>query len=334
MPFKRVMMTTGDNKDAAVDGRLAALRRLARAGAVSSGPRLSDDDVVALLVDGLFETTGATRVRQVSLDVGRHIVYDVAGSTVSSPADRLDETAFRQALASMEAILHFPSPGEAGGLVVPLLTAPGAVEVFMVELRPDAMVTPTDVEMATILRDQAWAALTSRDANIQASQDPLTGCLNRAGLVAQLERDLARTQRLQSRLSCVMLDLDDLKVVNDVKGHQVGDHVIRLVAEVIVSQCRPYDSCARYGGDEFFVILPESGIVDAARAAERMRAAFATSVARDAQLDFSMAVTAGVAEWQSGDKLEDLVQRADEALLAAKRRGKNRIQAAPERPES
>ncbi|MBA2644717.1 MAG: GGDEF domain-containing protein, partial [Solirubrobacterales bacterium] len=144
-------------------------------------------------------------------------------------------------------------------------------------------------------------------------------------MLDQFEREVARAQRRSGRLACVMLDLDDFKCINECFGHPVGDRILTAVSEAMLDQCRTYDSCCRYGGDEFMVILPDTGIADAIQTAQRLRAAVAGSeVEHDGEIHSVMA-TAGVADWQVGETAAQLIQRVDQALIAGKGAGKDGI---------
>jgi diguanylate cyclase (GGDEF)-like protein len=142
---------------------------------------------------------------------------------------------------------------------------------------------------------------------------------------SQLEKEVARAQRRSGRLACVMLDLDDFKGVNENNGHPVGDRLLRTAAAAMLGECRSYDFCCRYGGDEFMVILPDSGIVDAVRTAERLRAAVACSVVEHEGNRIVVHATAGVAEWQVGESAAAFLERVDQALIAGKAAGKDGI---------
>ena len=105
----------------------------------------------------------------------------------------------------------------------------------------------------------------------QALTDGLTDCHNRRAFDMQLERDLHLATRMRQPLSLVMLDLDNLKVINDTAGHVVGDLALRMIAEAINAELRGVDTLARYGGDEFAIIQPQADLTGAVVVAERLR---------------------------------------------------------------
>jgi diguanylate cyclase (GGDEF)-like protein len=159
-----------------------------------------------------------------------------------------------------------------------------------------------------------------------ARTDSLTGILNRRSLQEHLQREWARSVRHETPLSCVMLDLDFFKKINDVEGHQTGDAVLKAVAAAIQGCCRGSDLLFRYGGEEFCVVLPQTDVQGAVAWAERARESIAaTRIPCD---DRTLHVTAsiGVAERQTDTRsAEALVDRADEALRIAKDAGRNRV---------
>ncbi|MFQ5945684.1 MAG: diguanylate cyclase [Anaerolineae bacterium] len=155
-----------------------------------------------------------------------------------------------------------------------------------------------------------------------AATDPLLGVWNRRHFERRLEEELARAQRSRAELSLMMIDLDGFKTFNDTFGHRAGDAVLQRVAETIRQAVRTGDIVCRYGGDEFAVILPGTGLVEALRVAERTRGRVA---AQGIEIEWAkvrrrFTVSIGVASFPdpASDK-RDLVERADQALYQAKR---------------
>jgi len=156
--------------------------------------------------------------------------------------------------------------------------------------------------------------------------DELTGLANRRQFYEALERALTESKRYHRPLSVIALDIDLFKAVNDTAGHKTGDDVICLVADVIVHCCREADLPARFGGDEFVVLLPETTAAGAAVVAERIRTSVPqTSVAAKA-VTSNVTVSVGIADLNAGkiENAQDLMDLADRALYAAKQHGRNR----------
>ena len=157
-----------------------------------------------------------------------------------------------------------------------------------------------------------------------AGEDELTQLANRRTFTAAGTRELARARRSQRPLAVVLIDVDDFKWVNDTFGHAAGDDVLRAVAEMLRTQTREIDLAARYGGDEFALLLPETDREEALEAAERFHVALAARALGDGRtlpsgVTASIGVAAGVAP-----SLDELVAAADRALYRAKQAGKNR----------
>ena len=153
--------------------------------------------------------------------------------------------------------------------------------------------------------------------------DPLTGLANRRVFEEAIERAVAMARRTRRPLALLFIDGDHFKSVNDTFGHPFGDRVLRLLAETIRSQLRPYDLAARLGGEEFAVILPGASHDDAVRIAERLRVAVARESTR---LRDGFEQTVSLATMERGDLTADaLVDRTDRALYCAKYAGRNRV---------
>jgi two-component system cell cycle response regulator len=154
-----------------------------------------------------------------------------------------------------------------------------------------------------------------------AETDALTGLANRRTFEATLERELSRAVRSGEPVTLVMVDIDHFKSLNDGYGHQAGDEVLRLVAEVLAAACRDFDTAARYGGEEFAVVLPSCSSGESLVVAERLRESIS-------KIETVRAVTAsaGVATYPAhASNSEALIKAADEALYESKRAGRNRV---------
>ena len=167
-----------------------------------------------------------------------------------------------------------------------------------------------------------------------ASTDALTGLHNRGWLDDMFDREVKRSERDELPLALIMIDVDDFKSYNDVYGHLAGDQVLIMVAEAIRAPLRPNDLVARFGGEEFAVLLPETTVDNARIIAERLRVH--VSEANPDELEgkvlSKVTISLGIAGRQSGYSLDMMIAAADVAMYHAKRSGKNRIEVAADVP--
>jgi diguanylate cyclase (GGDEF)-like protein len=162
----------------------------------------------------------------------------------------------------------------------------------------------------------------------QALTDGLTGCYNRRSFDLQLERDLHLATRMRQPLSLIMLDLDNFKQINDQAGHDAGDMALRLLADNLRAELRAVDTAARFGGDEFVIILPQANSEGALLVAERLRKRMAEiDVPNFGQVTASLGVATFPLHASSRDTL---VVAADRALYNSKNCGRNRVSLPPE----
>ena len=166
-----------------------------------------------------------------------------------------------------------------------------------------------------------------------ATVDALTGLFNRPYFDARLHQEVERAKRGTISLTVLMADIDDFKTVNDTYGHQVGDAVLQVVGGILRSAVRVFDVCARYGGDEFAIVMPSSDQSSAAACAERIRQRVADYYTRDDSVPLlpRLTMSIGVAVIEAGDSPADLIRRADQCLYQAKAAGKNCVRLSPER---
>ena len=165
-----------------------------------------------------------------------------------------------------------------------------------------------------------------------ATLDPLTRLLNRRGMEDALQISLAQASRRGSPTSAIMVDIDHFKGVNDSFGHEVGDHVLRQVAEVLGRLSRSSDVVARTGGEEFLLILPETELEAAMVLAERIREAIGERPLLVDSQRIAVTVSLGVAAMVGGANLDELSQEADRAMYLAKRGGRNRVASVEHKP--
>jgi diguanylate cyclase (GGDEF)-like protein len=202
----------------------------------------------------------------------------------------------------------------------------GVVSVGFTSMRP---VLAEDIDVLQAIADLAAVACSNAEAfeRVQAAArtDSLTGFLNHGAVQARLREEIWRARRDEAPLSCLLVDLDNFKPINDQHGHLVGDELLRQVATAIAAEFRPYDGLARYGGDEFVLVLPGADEDAAQKAAVRLRSVVAEVSARFGDLEAPVTASVGIARWREPLAAAELLDRADRALLLAKRRGKDGI---------
>ncbi len=199
----------------------------------------------------------------------------------------------------------------------------------------DGVAAPYDVEELEARVLAALRVTAHQDALLEANSrlaaqaltDELTGLANRRHGMHQLDREIALAVRKGHDLGLVRVDIDHFKDINDVHGHQAGDRVLAEVARRLAGSVRGGDDLARWGGDEFVAILPDTDRAGVRRAAERLRAGVATGPVRIEDGDVDVTVSVGWAHWV-GDTAGDLLVRADRALYAAKDAGRDTVRPA------
>jgi diguanylate cyclase (GGDEF)-like protein len=208
-------------------------------------------------------------------------------------------------------------------LLLPLAER-GEVEavVILVRCLSDAF-GERSIELATTLVSQAATVLALVRARTEAGTDPVAGCMNHRAMRRRLDEEIERATRTGDPLSCLLIDLDNFKLVNDRFGHQAGDAVLRAVVKALTAEFRALDGVARYGGDEFVLILPNADLARAAAAASRALEHIRAVALPDAGSGLSASV--GVAQWQASMSTDALLEVSDDALLRSKRQGKGRV---------
>ena len=158
--------------------------------------------------------------------------------------------------------------------------------------------------------------------------DGLTAVYNYRYLRSALDKEVARARRFGEVFSLIMLDVDRLKEYNDVYGHLRGSEVLRRLAQVVLSELRSADMVAKYGGDEFVIILPQTNRLGACTLAERIHGAVEAHSFPGEEEGMSITSSMGIAQFpDDGEVSRDLLESADNALYEAKRKGRNQVTA-------
>ncbi|HEY3549450.1 MAG TPA: GGDEF domain-containing protein [Gaiellaceae bacterium] len=183
-----------------------------------------------------------------------------------------------------------------------------------------ALMVLTLILTRPLLRAFRWTEEQASEARI----DALTGLANRRAVEAILAAEISRAQRFAHDLAVVLLDLDHFKEINDSFGHAAGDVMLRAVSRLLTSLARQGDTVARWGGEEFVVVLPETDLAGAQRFAERLR----RTIEAHSVGEMHTSASCGVATMLPEDTVEELIGAADEALYRAKSNGRNRTESA------
>ena len=213
-------------------------------------------------------------------------------------------------------------------VIIPLTAQHRTVGYLVAESNLAEGITEADIRMAFAVANEAAISLENalllQEVEKLSLTDPLTGTNNRRHFDQEASRLFRLSMRHCRPLSLVMLDIDHFKIVNDTFGHDIGDKVLKKVVQACDHLTRDTDLVARFGGEEFCLLLPETTATDALNVAQKVRVAIAgLEMVADSQ-PFSITASFGLSECDhSGDSLEGLISRSDDALYVAKRQGRN-----------
>jgi diguanylate cyclase len=212
-----------------------------------------------------------------------------------------------------------------------LVTSKNSLETIVADLLVNTRAMQVSMEMMKQQMQESHQEIYSlkerlEKAKAEALTDPLTGLTNRKGLSTAIDQVLMQGD--QKTYPCLlMLDIDHFKKINDTFGHLLGDRVIKVVANTLVSQVKGKDTVARYGGEEFCILLPETALTDAVKVAENIRLAVEkTRIKRSAdnQEICRVTISIGVTCYQANESIMSMFERADNALYQSKNEGRNR----------
>jgi diguanylate cyclase (GGDEF)-like protein/PAS domain S-box-containing protein len=230
---------------------------------------------------------------------------------------------------------HFDRTPDTASICLPLMVQGRIFGSLWLALPPGAAFEQNQRQLLIAFADAIKLSLSNLDLREalreQASRDPLTNLYNRRYLMETLARELPRALRFQRPYSLAILDIDHFKSVNDSYGHDAGDTAIKLLARMLLEETRRSDVVCRYGGEEFVVLLPETGSGNAAEFIEKIRTRLeVTPLWHENQKISSLTLSAGIAEAAAARfDAGTLISMADAALYRAKQDGRNRVIIAP-----
>jgi diguanylate cyclase (GGDEF)-like protein len=221
-------------------------------------------------------------------------------------------------------------------IVAPLLAGKRLVAALILgEKRRATAYTREEIELLGLVAHHCAVAFDRARLERSATYEGLTGLLRREAVLDFLAREIARARRYQRPLSVALADIDHFKRINDRYGHLQGDRVLQQVAQAINARVRRSDAVGRYGGEEFLLVFPETGLADATSRADQLRSTVEQlQLADDDEAPIKVCISVGVAELGAAPDeiaraVSDLLLRADRGLYRAKQAGRNRVEAEP-----
>jgi diguanylate cyclase (GGDEF)-like protein len=294
-----------------MDATRSKLGEVGRPGWLQAFLRLSDDRRAALVVALCLALFAADLVTSAALNESQ--LYAVA----LLPLYRLRDKSLLWAIVGLAIVLSV-----LGYLLDPLPNPwdGAANRVFSV-----LVILMVAIGMTIVAKSEhrlRWEAMT----------DPLTGLLNRRRFLELSNREEDRSRRYDLPFSVLMVDIDHFKRINDGHGHPVGDRVIQALADICTKALRPHDILARFGGEEFVLTLPQTPADGAYIVAERIRRMVEVCAVETDNASVGFTVSIGMSSYEKGQRFDQVVARADQALYEAKHGGRNRVVGLPPEP--
>jgi len=289
-----------------------------------------DDENIAELVKIILEAKGYSTVwakdGREAFAMAQETVPDLILLDVMMP--KLNGYEVLKLLKESEALTHIP---------VIFVTVKGETDSKVVGLHMgghDYITKPFDLD-ELIARVEAALRIKGEHDNLRQTNarlselsmtDPLTALYNRRYLMERFHEELERARRYKYPVACIIVDIDDFKVINDTFGHMQGDQVLQKIAIIMKNANRVVDILARYGGEEFIMILPQTDLGGAETVGERIRLLVEEERFVSSDPKKKVTISLGASAYSTGKigVMEDLLKRADEALYHAKKTGKNR----------
>ena len=290
------------------------------------------EGLTARSVKSVSELLRVTRQRQTGLRVERDMARESLKSMIQSMLTDLGELGqqtgrFQDSVGRYADVVERADSLESlAGVVREMVSESRAVHEVVTQTRQRL----NDEHQRAGALTQKVSALESelKRLSSEVSTDPLTQIANRRGLLQAFEAERARTQRGAAKGSaglCVgLLDIDNFKLLNDKLGHGAGDEALKALAQVVTQTLRPTDVVARYGGEEFVVLLPETAVEEGQQILTRLQRSLTGGLFMHEDKKVLVTFSAGVTSYRDSERIEEALERADQALYEAKRTGKNR----------
>ena len=306
-----------NRSDAYLLGQIESLQ------AILASPELSMQQVYQLEVS-LKEVTRKQGELKSSLDEAASSLRGLLDTFLAQLAKMSDDTEqFHHKVSEyQDALRQSDAPTEIRRIADALLGDTETMQQVLSNSRDGLRLAQDKVEAAQQRISELERALESASAKVQ--EDQLTGTYNRRGLDEHFARELCRAERTGSPLSIALIDVDNFKQLNDRFGHLAGDRALRFLADAIRHNLRPSDICARFGGEEFVVLLPDTPVAEAKNVMHRLQRELTRTFFLTNNDKLVITFSAGVAQWHLGEKEADVIDRADRAMYQAKLAGKNR----------
>lgn len=208
-------------------------------------------------------------------------------------------------------------------IISSLMEDTSTMQLNLTKSRDELLSSREQVESAEQRIKELETALEAASAKVK--EDQLTGAYNRRGLAEHFQREISRAERTNSPLSVALIDVDNFKQLNDHYGHLTGDDALKHLVNVTRHTMRPSDIVARFGGEEFVILLPDTPAPEAIQAIQRLQRELTKTFFLANNDRLLITFSAGVAKWHLGERDTDVIERADQAMYQAKITGKNRV---------